>query len=557
MKRRNGSIYLLVLFAASLSLTFALPLLAQPGSSFYHEIRPLFKNGEHFGIVYRFRNVGLIQCPNGDLLAFVEARHGVSDHNEKDLLMRRSTDRGLTWGVYEQIWGHLDEDDAGWKDPAPVVDETTGRLFYFMNTNESEKRLFYMTSDDSGHTWSDPIRIPDSLLRDDWKRWRNCPGPGIQLRQGEYKHRLLIPGHIVTKEDRHHAVVWYSDDHGFTWQVSEPAVMGSDEISIVELDDGRVLMNIRSHGDLDPGLDPKYRNFMYSDNGGESWDGLETKQDLLWDSGHGTITKLSTGKGSRLLAFHPLYVKRRDLTCFVSYDEGRSWPHSKLIHEAGGYSSVIVMDNHRIALSHNHGHKGRDGIDFVSFDLSWVTNGKESISEAPRTSTPTNARGEARPVLWREDFVLADGTLRDDGESAWMYEVGDDVEGKGPGVSREKFRAVASDAISIWKSEAIVLNGISRIGIGVDFIKIGNFVGEDDLRLSYQLDDGPSVLIDSLKFSSDPQEDFESYQVRLADLDVPGARQVQIIIESKITKTSSESSANKVLYWDRVSVVGR
>jgi hypothetical protein len=161
------------------------PLSAQNAQPLYLEIRPLFENGEHLGQVYHFRNVGLIQCPNGDLLAFVEARHGVSDHKEKDVLMRRSKDRGITWGPYEPIWGDLEEDHAGWKDPAPVVDETTGRLFYFMNTNESEKRLFYMTSDDSDHTWSDPIRIPDRLLRDNWKRWRNCPGPGIQLKRGQ------------------------------------------------------------------------------------------------------------------------------------------------------------------------------------------------------------------------------------------------------------------------------------------------------------------------------------------------------------------------------------
>ena len=67
----------------------------------------------------------------------------------------------VSFGAYEAVWGHLEDDHAGWKDPAPVVDEATGRLFYFMNTNESEKRLFYMTSDDNGYTWSDPIRVPD------------------------------------------------------------------------------------------------------------------------------------------------------------------------------------------------------------------------------------------------------------------------------------------------------------------------------------------------------------------------------------------------------------
>ena len=527
---------------------------AQTSSSFFHEIRPLFENGEHFGQVYRFRNVGLIQSPNGDLLAFVEARHGVSDHNEKDVLLRRSTDRGLTWGPYERIWGHLPEDDAGWKDPTPVVDETTGRLFYFMNTNESEKRLFYMISDDSGFTWSDPIRIPDSLLRDDWKRWRNCPGPGIQLRHGPFKHRLLIPGHIVTKQDRHHSVVWYSDDHGATWHVSEPAVMGSDEISVVELEDGRVLMNIRCHGDLDPGLDPRYRNFMFSKDGGETWSGLETKKDLLWDSGHGTIAALSSGDDSRLLAFHPLYVKRRDLTCFVSYDDGKTWPDQKLIHEAGGYSSVIVMDNHHIALSHNHGHKGRDGIDFVRFNLSWLTDGKESIPEPERPTTQADREPSSRKTIWREDFNLADGTTLDDGDSAWSYSFSGGENSSRSGVSNEKFRVISGDESIIWKSERIGIGRLDQISIGADFVKIGNFEDGDYLRFYYQLDNDQTVLINSLEFASDPEEDFETYQIQKKDLDVSGAQVLRIIIRANIEATPSADASKKALYWDRVRV---
>ena len=134
----------IILICASVLSSVISPLTAEDQEPFQYEIRPLFENGKHLGKVYRFRNVGLIQCPNGDLLAFVEARFAVSDHSEKDVLMRRSTDRGITWGPYEEVWGYLEEDDAGWKDPAPVADETTGRLFYFMNTNESEKRLFYI-----------------------------------------------------------------------------------------------------------------------------------------------------------------------------------------------------------------------------------------------------------------------------------------------------------------------------------------------------------------------------------------------------------------------------
>ena len=519
------------------------PLIAEDQEPFHYEIRPLFENGKHLGKVYRFRNVGLIQCPNGDLLAFVEARYGVSDHSQKDVLMRRSTDRGITWGPYEAVWGHLEEDHAGWKDPAPVVDETTGRLFYFMNTNESEKRLFYMTSDDSGYTWSDPIRIPDSLLRPEWKRWRNNPGPGIQLKVGTYKDRMLIPGHIVTHEDRHFSVVWYSDDHGESWQVSETAVQGSDEVSIVELSDGRVLMNIRSHGELDPGLDPDYRNFMYSDDGGESWYGLETIRDLPWESGHGSITRMETQDGTRLFAFHPVVFKRRDLTCFVSYDEGKTWPFRRVIHEAGGYSSVVVMDNYDIALAHNHGHAGRDGIDFVRFNLSWLTDGREHVNE-PLQTLPKISTNEKLRTIWREDFDLSDGVIHDDGATAWTT-----LGTGGVAISNGKIRTLSTEGETVWQSEKIDIEKVDRISIALDAIKIGHFESSDSLRVYYQFGNDREELIESLSFSSDPQEDFETYQVLQDDIDVSGQQQVQVVVRARV------AGADKALYWDRVRVI--
>ena len=522
-------------------------LFAQKSEPYYHEIRPLFENGEHLGHVYRFRNVGLIQCPNGDLLAFVEARHGVSDHSEKDVLMRRSKDRGITWGAYEAVWGHLEDDHAGWKDPAPVVDEATGRLFYFMNTNESEKRLFYMTSDDNGYTWSDPIRVPDSLLRPEWKRWRNNPGPAIQLKVGKYKHRMLIPGHIVTHEDRHFSVVWFSDDHGESWQVSETAVQGSDEVSIIELSDGRVLMNIRSHGELDPGLDPAYRNFMYSDNGGESWYGLETKRDLPWESGHGSLAKMKHGNGNLLFAIHPLVVKRKDLTCFVSYNEGKTWPYKKLLHEIGGYSSTIVLDNYDIAMSHNHGFRGEHGIDFVRFNLSWLTDGKEHAKEPIQLLSQKPESKTTHRVIWREDFELSDRTIIDGGATAWRISEASDAP-IGTAVSNGKFRASDTGREIVWKTDEIDIGTAKRISIAVDAIKIGNFEESDSLRIYYRLGDGDEELIESLSFSSDPQEDFETYRIRKHDLNTLGHQQAQVIIRSRI------NGDNKVLYWDRIEV---
>lgn len=59
-----------------------------------------------------------MQAANGDLLAFCERRGGVHDHAHNDIVLRRSSDGGETWGELEVIH------DAGIDvlvDPAPVA----------------------------------------------------------------------------------------------------------------------------------------------------------------------------------------------------------------------------------------------------------------------------------------------------------------------------------------------------------------------------------------------------------------------------------------------------
>ena len=50
------------------------------------------------------------------------------------------------------------------------------------------------------------------------------------------------------------------------------------------------------------------------------------------------------------------------------------------------------------------------------------------------------------------------------------------------------------------------MDGVERISIATDFIRIGNFENEDSLRIFYQLADYEAVLIEPLEVSFDPQE---------------------------------------------------
>ena len=76
----------------------------------------------------RYRIPSLIQAPNGDLLAFAEGRFA-GDHDNVDIVMKRSTDNGQTWSNLQVIYGDQFTDGTTIGNPTPVVDEITGTIW--------------------------------------------------------------------------------------------------------------------------------------------------------------------------------------------------------------------------------------------------------------------------------------------------------------------------------------------------------------------------------------------------------------------------------------------
>ena len=55
------------------------------------------------GLIFTFRIPSIIKVPNGDLLAFAEGRESLRDEGDIDLVMKRSSDLGQTWGELQVI----------------------------------------------------------------------------------------------------------------------------------------------------------------------------------------------------------------------------------------------------------------------------------------------------------------------------------------------------------------------------------------------------------------------------------------------------------------------
>ena len=69
------------------------------------------------------------------------------------------------------------------------------------------------------------------------------------------------------------------------------------------------------------------------------------------------------------------------MTVRVSYDEGISWPVSRVVHEGpAAYSSLVVLRDRSIGLLFERGDRSAyERISFARFTLNWLTDGKDDL----------------------------------------------------------------------------------------------------------------------------------------------------------------------------------
>ncbi len=295
-----------------------------------------------------YRIPSLIKTIKGTLLAFAEGRvHGSGDSGNIDLVMKRSTDHGQTWSALTVV-RDIDK-TAG--NPCPVVDQESGRivlLFCEMDHSEhhvmegkSARRVFICYSDDDGQTWSSPANItamanPDGVY--DWMA--SGPGVGIQLQRGAHAGRMVIPfansiGHTYGV----HTI--YSDDSGNTWKAGELIKGGCNESQLVELTDGRLMLNMRMQQNR-----TGFRGISYSSDAGVTWTAMEYDDELNGPTCQASLISNNLNNRQVLLFSNPATGGRNGMTIRVSTDDGKTWPVSKLIYpKSAGYSSLAVTDD--------------------------------------------------------------------------------------------------------------------------------------------------------------------------------------------------------------------
>ena len=215
----------------------------------------LFTSGEAGYHTYRIP--ALVVTSGGTVLAFCEGRvHSRSDAGKIDLLLRRSTDRGRTWGDTQLVAA---DGDMTCGNPCPLVAaDGTVRLPFCKNEGDGPEgmiiegkapRTVWLTSSgDDGATWAAPVDITADVKDPSWTWYATGPGHGIRLANG----RLVVPcDHIVgvefTPDDPYHSHVIISDDGGDSWRLGGIVPEGTNECTVVETAEGSVYINCRNY----------------------------------------------------------------------------------------------------------------------------------------------------------------------------------------------------------------------------------------------------------------------------------------------------------------------
>lgn len=331
-----------------------------------------------------YRIPSVIATSKGTLLAFAEGRRaGAGDAGDIDLVVKRSADGGATWSPMQVIG---DNGPNTFGNPCPVLDTRTGTIWLLTTQNPGTSRerdiiagtaagtrtVWVMKSDDDAATWSDPTEITSSVKRADWTWYATGPGVGIQTRMG----RLVIPAnHAEAGSGISRSHMFFSDDGGRSWHIGASAEAGTNESQVVELADGRLLLNMRNH----PPKPPNVRMIATSTDAGQTLSATVADTALIEPPAQASILRLSLAGArdrNRLLFANPASAKRERMTVRLSYDEGASWPVSRVLHEGpSAYSSLVMLKNESAGLLFERGARGPyERITFARFTIGWLTS---------------------------------------------------------------------------------------------------------------------------------------------------------------------------------------
>jgi sialidase-1 len=322
----------------------------------------------------RYSEGSILPLADGSLLfANTEFDKSTSDFAPARIVARRSNDDGNTWGdaeILQDNLGRLNVMSATLRRFCTQQEAAIG-LFYLKKDSEDDLKVYLRTSADDGRSFGEPRLIT------------NAPGYHVmnndrvtELADG----RLLCPvawTRDVKNDDHFASFCYWSDDEGKTWATGTSRVnlqkRGAMEPEVLELNDGRVLMIVRTQ------LGEIYASF--SSDQGESWSPAKP-WGIRSPESPATLRRIPA-TGDLLLVWNPVYDagaghggKRTPLVAAVSTDEGQTWSAPRNLEDRTdqeyAYTSIAFFER-RVLLSYYvaENSTGRISTRFRFFPLNW------------------------------------------------------------------------------------------------------------------------------------------------------------------------------------------
>lgn len=328
--------------------------------------------------VHTYRIPALTTSRKGTLLAVYDMRRrkGRDLQEDIDIGLSRSTDGGQSWEPPQVImdmgtYGGLPQEQNGCSDPGIVVDPKTGKIFcaavwmwgkpgkHQWTDDGSEAgfeigkaaQFLMVESGSDGKRWSRPQNMTRELKREEWVLFAPSPQGGIVLTDGT----LVMPSQGRDEEGTPFSNIMYSKNHGRSWTVSNPAFSGSSECQAIQLNNGSLMLNMRTERPIG-----RMRSVVTTSDLGATWQRHPTHlKALIEPNCNGSLLRFDyeeNGEKKQILVFaNPHSQERRDHhTLKISFDEGMTWPEEyHLLLDVGlgaGYPSLTQIDGQHVGL---------------------------------------------------------------------------------------------------------------------------------------------------------------------------------------------------------------
>lgn len=408
--------------------------------------KELWESKKTEGATNYFRIPALAQTKDGTLIAVTDLRYNHtadigrfgpngewnqhSDIHRVDVIVKRSTDNGLTWDNSSTKITNTPDNPVkyGYGDAAIVADRESDNVLiicahgdtryghYTAGNASTRLKVVRIRSSNGGRTFTSPEDITTSIygLNGSWGTLFFGSGKIMQSRKIKKGSYYRIYSAILITDTAKHPfgnAVLYSDDFGETWQVlggtTESPISNGDEAKVEELPDGRVLLSSRTkNGRL-------FNIFTYTNEGTASghWGSAHQSMPLKNERGtNGEICIIQARKADTKTSVYlalqsiPLSSKphpksgepniRKDVGIYwrvieenislSALADKNQWKKYQVFTGESGYSAMVMQQDHRIGfLYEKYDHVTNLGdmndvydICYESLPIRTITNGE-------------------------------------------------------------------------------------------------------------------------------------------------------------------------------------